>query len=77
MKPFQKQFADCRQLGYNSKAIFKSFKDFPEFLPLFPKKKMREAIKSGEMAGININLCGRFGGQCSSGHLDCINLRNV
>ena len=77
MKPFREQFFQCRALNYNTKTVFKSFSDFPELLPLFLNEKMREAIGSGEMKGVNINLCGRFGGECRSGNTDCIILRNI
>lgn len=77
MKTFRKQFSECCNAGYNKEKVFKSFKDYPNLLPAFPKNKMKEAIQSGKFNGVDIILCGRFGGECNSNHPDCINLRLV
>jgi len=77
MKTHREQFGECEDQGFLNKTILKSFKDHPENLPAFPKKKMRDAIESGEMTGISIFECGRFGGECSSGHIDCQKMRNI
>jgi len=79
MKSFRKQFCECNDNGFLKNTIFKSFEDHPELLPALPGlpklRKMMEAINSGEMKGITIYECGRFGGECSSGHSDCRKMR--
>lgn len=75
IKPFRAQFQECDKAGLHGKGKFKSFKKHPELLPMFPKKKLFEAIKSGELKGIQGIACLRFGGECSSAHKDCKKLR--
>ena len=77
MKTHREQFSECEDQGFLEKTIFKSFEDYPNILPLFPNQKMQDAIVSGEMNGITIFECGRFGGECSSGHIDCQKMRSI
>ena len=77
MKLHRHQFGECKEQGFLEKNIFKSFKDHPEMLPAFPNQKMQTALESGEWSGITIFECGRFGGECSSGHPDCRKMRNI
>ena len=80
-KSFSKQFGECEDQGYLTEKEFESFEEHPEILPAFielPKfDKMREAIKSGELKGFEFYLCGRFGGQCNSGHSECRKMRGI
>jgi len=75
IKSFQEQFCECSDLGFHKETEFKSFEEHPELLPAPFNKKINEAIKSGEMKGIDFTVCGRFGGHCSSGNEQCKKLR--
>lgn len=75
IKPFSTQFRECSKAGLHGKGEFKSFKKHPELLPMFPKKKLFEAIKNGELKGIQEISCLKFGGKCSSANKDCRKLR--
>jgi len=81
MKSFRKQFCECKDSGYLEQTIYKSFKDHPEMLPCMPwrksLRKMMAAIESGELKGLSSFVCGRFGGECSSGHSDCRKMREL
>jgi len=81
MKSFKKQFCECKEQGYLNEIKFESFEEHPEILPAFPWKKrlkpMMDAIKSGELKGLNKYICGRFGGDCNSGHDDCRKMREI
>ena len=77
MKPFQQQFCECAAAGYHGKGSFESFEDHPEKLPMFPTKKMADAIARGEFKGIQHTGCLRFGGDCTSGHPQCQELRRM
>lgn len=73
--PFHKQFAQCSAEGLTDKTKFFSFEEHPEFLPAMPwRRKLRkfvEDIKSGKCKGIDLIVCGKFGGICSGGHNQC------
>jgi len=74
---FREQFIECSNNGLTEQTEFHSFEDNIDFLPLFPNKKMKEAITSGEWKGIDLIICGKFGGFCNSGNEQCRKLRNV
>lgn len=76
-KLHSEQFVKCKREGYLSDTIFFSFKDNPHMLPAFPTKSMKDAIKNESFAGINLLVCGRFGGVCSSKHAQCLELRQL
>lgn len=80
-KSFGKQLNECTDQGFTKETVFVSFEEEPGNLPLFlglPKfDKMRAAIESGELKGIDKIKCGKFGGFCSSGNPECRKLRNV
>lgn len=73
--PFSKQFRKCRKDGTCVDGPFRSFEENPEFLPLFPNKKMSDAIKNGEWKGITLFDCTKFGDICSSGNEKCREMR--
>ena len=75
IKPFQKQFCECSDLGFHKETDFQSFTEHPEFLPAPFYRKLNETIKSGEMKGIDFTVCGRFGGHCCSSNEKCKKLR--
>ena len=75
MKSFHKQFCECSELGNNSKTEFLSFDSHPELLPAFPNEKFKKAVSTGKIKGIDIILCSKFGGKCSTANLECKNWR--
>ncbi len=75
MKNYSAQFVECKNTGFTVKGEFQSFEEHPNLLPLFPKPKLKEAIESGELKGLETIVCLRFGGECNSGHKDCKKLR--
>lgn len=75
MKSFRTQFCECHDAGLLNKTVFLSFDEHPDYLPAFPSKEMVTALKSGEWKGIDLFVCGRFGGICSGKHPDCYELR--
>ncbi len=81
MKPFRLQYTECQNLGLNKEYEFHSFKDNPNSLPLLldPAKLeiFNQKLRSGEIQGFNIPKCGTFGGQCSSGNVECRKLRSA
>ena len=77
MKSFREQFSECDDSGYLKQTIFKSFEEHPEILPAFPKLNLLKKIESGRLKGLDFYVCGRFGGECSSKHKDCMKMRNV
>jgi hypothetical protein len=81
MKGFRDQYIECKEAGLVQVGRFQSFEDHPELLPRFPRlpklKKMMQKIQSGELKGLNVMDCKRFGGDCSSGHAECKKLRGV
>lgn len=88
-KSFAKQFNECKQEGFLESTEFASFEKHPELIPVFPvfnkdislaerdkaKKEMFEDIKTGKITGIDLFVCGRFGGWCQSGNEGCQKLR--
>jgi hypothetical protein len=74
---FLDQARECRKEGMIGVGTFQSFKDHPELLPLFPNKKMVEAIKSGVWTGVEQSSCLRFGGDCHSKNEECMKMRGV
>lgn len=81
MKTFREQLIECDDAGFRNERVFESFEEHPEILPAFlflPKFDiMRKAIESGELKGFEKTICGKFGGNCSSGNLECRKLRGV
>lgn len=75
VKEFRKQFIECANLGFHKKTKFISFKKHPEMLPAFPNKEMIKAIKDKQWKGIDLLICGRFGGTCSTANAECRKLR--
>jgi hypothetical protein len=75
MKSFRDQFIQCRKDGLNHNTEFVSFNDHPEMLPAFPTPTMKEQINNGSMNGLDLLLCGRFEGRCSSANRNCRLLR--
>ena len=75
------QMIECKKAGLTGDGEFMSFKEHPEFLPRHPwrtkLKPMMDAIKSGEMTGIQLVACLRFGGTCSNQHPECKKLRGT
>lgn len=72
---FREQFVECTNLGLTKERKFTSFANNPELKPAFPTKEMVEDINSGKWAGIDLIVCGKFGGICSGGHPECKKLR--
>jgi hypothetical protein len=75
--PFRDQFLHCKEFCMVGVGAFRSFEDYPELLPLFPNKKMFEAIKSGEFKGFFPNICLKFGGDCNGGNVECRKMRGL
>lgn len=70
---FQSQFQTCSHEGLVGT-------DGPEveLRPAFPNKNLRDYyLKHGEWPVLNSCSCRRFGGQCSSAHVECRKLRGI
>lgn len=76
-REFHKVFRDCMISGMTREMEFFPFSDHPELLPLMPGPKLRDAIKTGELTGIPLIICGKFGGLCSSGNPKCKESRKL
>jgi len=62
MKSYRQQFVDCTRQGYTEKTETYNIKDYSE-------------SKENKFVAIDIVMCGRFGGRCSSYNDGCIKLR--
>lgn len=74
---FREQFIKCSEAGHTKGTKFVSFEDHPEMLPAVPSPKMAKAIASGERKGVNLIVCGKFGGVCSTANPQCRQERNA
>lgn len=72
IKPFHKQFCECKKLGLNNNTKYLSFKNYPGFAPrrYYKYKENREELK-----GVTLLKCDKFGGICSSQNKKCRKLR--
>ena len=75
IKLFGEQISECNRLGFRKNTKFLSFEEHPNLLPAVPTKAMVAALKNGEWKGIDLVICGRFGGMCHSGVVECRKLR--
>lgn len=75
MRTFQQQFQICRKLGLAKGKVKKKITaDMMPFCPAVAKKMLTSLQKSG-VSHLEFLECGKFGGQCSSGHVKCKNMR--
>lgn len=78
---FSQQFVKCKAQGLTTKTKFFSFEEHPQLLPALPGlpklRKMVAMIKSGEMKGLDLIVCGRFGAICNGGHNQCRAMRGL
>ena len=80
MKSFREQYIECEENGYHATGEIEKFKDHPELLPSpfhRASKVIAEKLKEDPDFGFAPIMCLRFGGQCSSGHKDCKELRKL
>ena len=80
MKTFHQQFCECKEERLVSEGPLKKWKDHPELLPLpwsRAAKLIVEEVKVNPDAGLRMNLCGKFGGECQSGNEDCRKMRGL
>jgi|SRR5581483_8888254 len=79
MKSFREQFIECSKNKLHGDGPFLKWKDHPELLPIFPKaaRAVARVLKKDPEAGLQTISCLKFGGQCSSGHPQCRELRNA
>lgn len=76
MMSYREQFSECTRKGFTNQTEFYSFKDHPEIFPAFPNEKMIRDLKENKLSGVDVIICGKFGGRCSSHNEKCIELRN-
>jgi hypothetical protein len=79
-KSFREQFVECSDAGMHKPGELQKFKDHPEMLPAFwhpASKKIAEELKKNPDFGLTPIMCLRFGGECSSGNVECQKLREI
>ncbi len=72
-KGFREQFIECTALGFHKKTRSRPLT--PEMLPLCPSK--RKKFLEANIKHLKFQVCGRFGGNCSSDHPECRRLRGL
>lgn len=76
-KPYSEQFRECKAAGLTNETENVKLADHPKYLPAFPYRTMRDAIRSGKFSEVTLIVCGRFGGRCSSRNPECLKLRGA
>ena len=73
--PFHKQINECESAGFRKQTRFYPWEYHLDMLPAFPRlpklKKFMEAIENGECVGLELTVCGKYGGICSGGNNQC------
>ena len=80
MKSFHDQYVECEEQGMHILGKIEKFKDHPELLPLpwhSAAPKLSKKLEEDPEFGLTPVTCLRFGGKCSSGHLDCQKMRKL
>jgi hypothetical protein len=80
MKSFIEQYSECKHAKKVKVGPLHRFKDYPGSLPApwHPTSpKIAKLLDKNPDAGLNVVLCLRFGGECSSGHPQCRKMRGL
>lgn len=77
LKPFHQQFCECSAQGLTELTKFVPFNQHPKWMPAFPTPDMKKQIVQGKWRGIELILCGRFDGYCSTANPQCRKLREA